>query len=171
MLNGKSYAWQPYSFSWRWGVEGDPGHQGYHGLKEEVHPEFIRLGKSFQPWPGAPNVERLPEEGGSFYCLFTSVISPAEGNYTVEQGSVRPAAIYVNGLPVDSAAQSVRLKAGVNTLLLWYRNPCITYFVIRTPGGDGRLRGSGWEKDPNAKPLAMRWYGDTTLLRFDTKAG
>jgi hypothetical protein len=169
MLNGKSYVWQQYSFSWRWGVEGDPGHQGYHGLKEEVHPEFIRLGKSFQPWPGAPNVERLPEEGGSFYCLFTSVISPAEGNYTVEQGSVRPAAIYVNNLPVDSAAQSVRLKAGVNTLLLWYRNPSITYFVIRTPGGDGRLRGSGWEKDPDAKPLAMRWYGDTTLLRFDTK--
>jgi len=36
--------WTPYEFSWRWGIEGDPGHQGYHGLKEQVHDEFIALG-------------------------------------------------------------------------------------------------------------------------------
>ena len=36
---------KPYEFSWRWGIENDPGHQGYHGLKEEVHDEFIALGK------------------------------------------------------------------------------------------------------------------------------
>jgi hypothetical protein len=170
-MNGETFAWQPYSFSWRWGVEDDPGHQGYHGLKEEVHPEFIRFGKVSHPWPGAPNYDRLPEEGGNFYCLFTSVISPAEGNYSIEQGAVRPAAVFVNGVPADTVAQSVHLKAGANTLLLWYRNACITYFVIRKPGEDGRPRGSGWDKDPNAKPLAMRWYGDTSVLPFDLKSG
>ena len=43
-VGGKKYAWQPYAFSWRWGVEGDPGHQGFHGLKENVTDEFICLG-------------------------------------------------------------------------------------------------------------------------------
>ena len=45
-INGKSYFWVPYNFSWRFGVEGDPGHQGYHGLKEEITDEFICLGKA-----------------------------------------------------------------------------------------------------------------------------
>ena len=169
MLNGKSYAWQPYRFSWRWGVEDDPGHQGYHGLKEEVHDEFIRLGKAVQPWQGAPTIERQAEEGGNLYCLFTGIVAPAEGSYTVLQGSVRPVAILVNGVAVDTAAQTVRLKAGINTLLLWFGNPCITYFVLRKPGAKSGLHHAGLADDPEAKPLAMRWYGDTTVLCFDTK--
>ena len=43
--DGRTYAWQPYAFSWRWGIEGDPGHQGYHGLKAQVSDDFIALGK------------------------------------------------------------------------------------------------------------------------------
>jgi hypothetical protein len=27
-VDGKSYHWRPYAFSWRYGLEGDPGHQG-----------------------------------------------------------------------------------------------------------------------------------------------
>ena len=44
-IAGKSYSWTPYAFSWRRGREGDLGHQGYHGLKENVSDDFIRLGK------------------------------------------------------------------------------------------------------------------------------
>jgi hypothetical protein len=44
-IGGERYTWAPYAFSWRWGVEGDPGHQGWHGLKENVSDDFIRLGK------------------------------------------------------------------------------------------------------------------------------
>jgi len=43
-IGGKSYRWQPYAFSWRWGVEGDPGHQGYHGLKENITKKGERMG-------------------------------------------------------------------------------------------------------------------------------
>ncbi|MDR0705750.1 MAG: hypothetical protein LBF88_12275, partial [Planctomycetaceae bacterium] len=33
---------QPYRFSWRWGVEGNPGDQrGYHGLKQIVSDDFL----------------------------------------------------------------------------------------------------------------------------------
>jgi hypothetical protein len=170
-LGGKSYTWHPYAFSWRWGVEDDPGHQGYHGLKEEVHDEFIRLGKPVQAWKGAPTVERQAEEGGNFYCLFTGVLSPAEGNYEVRQGAVRPMAIRINGMPIDTAARAVPLRAGLNTLMLWYNRQCMTYFVLQKPGGTGGLRPGVSVEDPEAKPLAMRWYGDPTVLRFDARFG
>jgi hypothetical protein len=170
-LGGKSYAWHPYTFSWRWGVEDDPGHQGYHGLKEEVHDEFIRLGKPVQAWQGAPTVERQAEEGGNFYCLFTGVLSPAEGTYEVHQGAVRPLAIRLNGMPIDTVARTVQLRAGLNTLMLWYNRPCTTYFVLQKPGGTGGIRPGVTPEDPEAKPLAMRWYGDPTVLKFDARLG
>ena len=44
MISGKKYRWKEYSFSWQHGVEGDYGHQGYHGLKGEMYDNFIRLG-------------------------------------------------------------------------------------------------------------------------------
>ena len=44
-IDNKEYTWKPYEFSWRWGVENDYGHQGWHGLKATVHDEFIRMGK------------------------------------------------------------------------------------------------------------------------------
>jgi hypothetical protein len=72
-FNGTTYTWHPYHFSWRWGVENDPGHQGYHGLKEEVHDEFIRLGKMTHEWT---TTERHGEEGGTYYCLFTGMVAP-----------------------------------------------------------------------------------------------
>ena len=76
-INGKAYPWSPYSFSWRWGIEGDPGHQGWHGLKEEVHDEFIGLGK-FNPSHKDTAYEK--EENGTIYYLWTSVPSIQEKN-------------------------------------------------------------------------------------------
>ena len=164
-FNGGTHAWQPYRFSWRWGVEGDPGHQGYHGLKEEVHEEFIRLGKLTQDWT---TTKREREEGGGYYCLFTGIVAPAEGTYAIERGRVHPVAVRINGVPVDTAAQTVRLNAGVNTLLLWYDTPCVTYFVVRADGGPGGSGRKQAEKYPG-KTLAMDWYGDATVLPFDAR--
>jgi hypothetical protein len=165
VFGGKTYAWQPYEFSWRWGVEGDPGHQGYHGLKEKVNDEFIRLGKLTQDWT---TTRREPEEGGTYYCLFTGIIAPAEGTYALQQGSVRPAAISINGERVDTSVQSVRLNAGVNTLMLWYDRPCLTYCVVRDAvrsDAPGLSRG----RDDPGTPLATRWYGDAGILPFDAR--
>ena len=44
-VGNREYRWMPYDFSWRYGVEGDPGYQGYHGLKERLYDEYIRLGR------------------------------------------------------------------------------------------------------------------------------
>lgn len=164
-FKGKTYEWRPYNFSWRWGVENDPGHQGYHGLKESVHDEFIRLGRVTQSWTAT---SRTAEEGGTCYCLFTGVHAPAGGMYSIEQGRIRPVAVWINGVPVDTAAKSFRLKAGPNTLLLWYDKPCETYFIVRKPGGILSPQQQPVQ-DARNKPLAMRWHGDSSLLRFDTK--
>ena len=164
-FHGKTYAWHPYRFSWQWGVENDPGHQGYHGLKEEVHDEFIRLGGIVRNWT---TTERQAEEGGTYYCLFTGVSAPSEGFYSIERGRARPVAIRVNGESVDTAAPVVHLRAGLNTLLLWYDKPCSTYFVVRGPETTMTPhRGTGEEQ--SGKPLAMRWYGERNILRYDTR--
>jgi hypothetical protein len=163
--NGKTYSWHAYPFSWRWGVEDDPGHQGYHGLKEVVHDEFIRLGLMTRGWTAT---ERHAEEGGTVYCLYTGVVAPSEGMYTIEPGPVRPSAIRINGVPVDTVLRIVHLSAGVNTLLLWYDRPCVTYFVLRKPGEKVTPpRAPSWEQ--SAKPLASSWYGDANILPFDTR--
>lgn len=31
VADNKEYRWKPYEYSWRWGVENDYGHQGWHG--------------------------------------------------------------------------------------------------------------------------------------------
>ena len=43
-IAGREYRWQPYEYSLRYGVEGDPGHQGYHGLKGAGQRRFPRVG-------------------------------------------------------------------------------------------------------------------------------
>ncbi|MGO4375515.1 hypothetical protein AB4Z21_33130, partial [Paenibacillus sp. MCAF20] len=44
--SGKVYEWNSYAYSTRYGLEGDPGHQGYHGLKGEITDHFIAIGRS-----------------------------------------------------------------------------------------------------------------------------
>ena len=73
-LGGRAYAWKPYDLSWRSGVEGDPGHQGYHGLKEEMSDEFIRLGKLVDEHTAY--VRKRDPEGARYY-LWTTVAAPA----------------------------------------------------------------------------------------------
>lgn len=61
---GKEYRWKPYEFSLRWGVEGKPGEQGYHGLKGIINDEFFDLpndkpGSAWYLWAGV----RCPKDG------------------------------------------------------------------------------------------------------------
>ena len=128
-LGGKSYRWQPYSFSWRWGIENDPGHQGYHGLKEEMHDEFIGLGKLNQS-STATSYER--EEPGSRYYLWTSVPAESRVQARIVAGGVKPGAVWLNHNKIDKLAAGAGLNAGPNPLLLRYDRPSRAYFVLHT---------------------------------------
>ncbi len=65
----KSFRWRPYHMSWRWGVEGDPGHQGYHGLKENVTDHFLCLGRRGS---ALNEITYVREAAGRMYYLWTS---------------------------------------------------------------------------------------------------
>ena len=156
-VGGKQYRWQPYSFSWRWGIENDPGHQGYHGLKGQVHDEFIGLGKLRQDATGT-SYEK--EEAGSRYYLWTSVSAGSNLQARAIAGSLIPAAAWLNQKPVADFKPLLRFDPGANALLLRYDNPGRGFFVIDTSQ-------SGQPPKPGA--MAMSWFNQPGLLPFDTR--
>lgn len=119
VVSGRKVAWQPCEFSWRYGLENDPGHQGYHGLKEEMSDDFIALGKLKRT--GTGSAYEAEAEGPRYY-LWTSVVAPAEVRATLRTGGNRPAAAWVNGQPVKPGS-AVPLRAGPNLVLLRYDKP------------------------------------------------
>jgi hypothetical protein len=153
-VEGKTYAWQPYSFSWRWGVEGDPGHQGYHGLKENITDDFICLGK---PKVGL-NETLYADEEGSRYYLWTTALSPEETEANIVVGSLKPAVVYLNGERLADMETRLKLRLGNNPLLLRYDRPGRGHFVLeRNNAGEKRGR----------IPLTMQWYDAPGLVLFD----
>ncbi|MBI4891258.1 MAG: hypothetical protein HY821_11590 [Acidobacteria bacterium] len=151
---------RPYEFSWRFGIEGDPGHQGYHGLKAQMPRDFIALGK--REFKSTTTVY-TPEPSGNVYYLWTSVYTSSAITAQVLSGGLLPAAVSVNGKPVDPAAGSVPLQSGWNSLLLRYASAGQGHFVLLEPGAP-----LDW-KQP--EPLATDWYRRPGLLEFDIHPG
>jgi len=153
-INGIKYQWEEYCFSWQHGVENDPGHQGYHGLKGQMYDDFIRL--------GAPAEEKMskihiPEETGNYYILSTSVIANDKGNYDILTGKEKPTKLFVNHSAVDLKSKAIRLNKGANAVLAVYSKSCETFLTFRKPG----------VPKPRKQPISMCWYNDTGLLPFD----
>lgn len=153
-IDNKNYQWTVYGFSWQHGVEGDFGHQGYHGLKGQMYDNFIRLGKleSFKH-----SLRRAPESDSNFYILSTSVIAPSDGIFEISTGDTKPALFFINGKKADSNSTSFSLKKGANPVLLVYDKACETYLVFRKANS---LR-------PAKQPVSMCWYQDYGVLPFD----
>ncbi len=127
-IGGKHYRWQPYDFSWRYGIEGNPGHQGYHGLKENITDNFIGLGSPAR----AKNETAFGlEPGGTRYYLWTSVASSIDQKVQALAGAIKPTAAWLNYEPLAKNG-AVYLRAGANPLLLRYDMPGRTFFVLST---------------------------------------
>jgi hypothetical protein len=177
-IAGRDYHWQPYEFSWRYGIEHDCAHQGYHGLKEQIADNFIGLGALRH---GHPSCARVAEKGGSRYYLWTTVQAPKAQQSAVSSGGLLPAKVWCNGKPLAAGADAVSLTKGPNPLLLRYDGIGRGWFVA---GGDGAVR--DWATHPTGPPalvaapttaggppwntdLAMRWFKDPGRLAFDTR--
>lgn len=164
---------RPYEFSWRWGIESDPGHQGYHGLKEQVPDEFLAIGKPKRNAGYLPNVASYEAASGSSY-FSTAIIAPSNLTAYALRGALRPTRIWLNGEIVTS--DTLALKEGANPLVLEYSNrePGRTYFVVSTAPSAELPRSEAML--PDARPpfklsnLAMSWWTNTTLLPFDVRA-
>lgn len=146
--------WKPYEYSRKWGVYGDAGHQGYHGLKMEMNPEVIRLGNIKRE---STDTRRTEEKAGHNYYLFTTVKAPYTGEYTILTGKVKPSKCFVNGHKVTTE-NNVFLNKGINRVVLYYDTPCVTYFFIRNNKKSG----------PSvSERLTLCWYNDSSILPFD----
>ena len=164
--NGKRY-----EFSWRWGIETDPGHQGYHGLKEEVHDEFLAIGTPRNNAGHSPNVVRYePTKGNTYFS--TTVVAPGDMTAYALTGTLKPAKIWLNGEVVTGP--ELKLKAGANPLVLQYGKSGRTYFVVskkplEEPPVDAALSANG---QPIFRPsnLATRWWNSSDVLPFDVRA-
>ena len=99
-IDGISCRLRPYEFSMRWGSEGDPGHQGYHGLKESVSDDFIRLGT---PRWASREYAYDPEPAGTRYYLWTSVDLPVDREIRVLSGGMKPSAVFLDGSAWDDS--------------------------------------------------------------------
>ncbi len=172
-MSGHTLTWQPYDFSWRYGKEGDLGHQGYHGLKRTVTDDFICLGKATR---GLNETRYVEEKEGdrSYYYLWTSataakamsaaiLVSRAETRDKSHTSPVlTPEAVYVNGARIHDLSQAVSLRAGSNPTLIRYDHAGRGHFVLRRKN----------EPEPERhRPLAMRWYRDPGVIPFDVYAG
>jgi hypothetical protein len=154
------------------GLEGDSGHQGYHGLKRTVTDDFLCLGKP----AGGLNETRYEADpaAGKTYYLWTSATVAQAVTASVEVSrnppedkshtspTITPAALFVNGTRVADLAQPVSLKAGANPVLVRYEKAGRGHVVLRQQGTAA----------PRSRtPLAMRWYDDTSVIPFDVQAG
>ncbi len=152
-IAGSALHWQPYEFSWRFGIEGDCGHQGYHGLKIQVADQFIGLGAIGH---GHPSCNRVPEPVGTRYYLWTTVHSLNDGPTPISRGGLLPAAAWLNGSPLDPKTSSAALKAGSNPLLLRYDKVGRGWFVFGTAD-----RGSSDETLFSTAANWIWWPGET----------
>ena len=161
-ISGKKHSWQPYDFSMRWGVEGDPGHQGYHGLKEEISDDFIAIGRRQPSPPYMPircTYEKEPE--GAYY-LWTAAVSLRDAEARVVAGGLKPSRVWLNGASVGDLSSGVRLKAGANPLLLRYDNVGRGHFVLKLAKNEPI-------KDSSKLPLSMSWLNDPAVVSYDVR--
>jgi hypothetical protein len=167
-FDGARYVWQPYEFSWRWGIENDPGHQGYHGLKGNISDAFIGLGRMEFT---INDTAYRKEPGGSRHYLWTSVVSDRRQQGRLLIGGNRPASIWLNQTCVSKSPDSVTLKAGTNPLLLRYDAVGRGYVVVdagRTDIAKDDTSVPG-QLAVKQQPLAMTWHGKAAILPFDTQ--
>ncbi len=149
----------PYEFSWRWGIENDPGHQGYHGLKAEVHDEFLAIGKAKENRRHVPTVVSYEAEGPDSY-FSTHVIAPRAMLAHALHGPIAPAQLWLNGALVTGT--ELNLQPGANAVELRYTKPGRTYFVVSTAARSAQPKSSPAD-------LAMSWSTNPNVLPFDVR--
>jgi hypothetical protein len=160
---GKLYYWAPYEFSWHRGLKGNPGRQGYHGLKEWIHDDIFQFGKAVRDWTGIPRPRIVPDREGTTCFLWSTVSSGKDQMSRVVKGGIDPTGIWINGKSLDVTSSEANLKPGNNPLLLRYSSAGTGYlvFVKSEPA-------AGWKQ---TIPLATSWYANPNILPFDLLPG
>lgn len=155
-IGGKKYSWQPYEMSMQWGVQDDPGPQGYHGLKENVVDDFLVLGNP--KYTGTLITYEKPAEGGRYF-FWTSTLGNEGQQARILTGDLKPASLWINGSRVTDLSAKVRLSSNANPILARYDNIGRTHLVLEQENAP-----KNWKQ---THPLAMQWYNKPGVLPFD----
>lgn len=154
-IQGAPEHWTLYEFSTRYGIAGDPGHQGYHGLKGNVSDAFLTWGR---PVPTLTGMRYEPEEAGEVYYFWSTVVSLESQYVKLHLSEQRPDRIWLNGIPIQSADNNLWLNAGHNILLARYIGTGRGYLMFDTAANANHTQ---------TLPLAMSWYNQAAFLSFD----
>lgn len=151
--------WQPYCYSWQYGVFDNPGSQGYHGLKGKVDDRFIILDK------------------GGHQLFKTLMYVEKPNNYHIEQEGVSPDFLLIDG--VITTSDKCFLSKGWHNLLLAYARTAKGKYNLpdkKANSVDNRNRsavvfyeeGMLCNKQLSAYDsiIAMKWY-DTEHLSYN----
>ncbi|MCX7009451.1 MAG: hypothetical protein NTY53_19780 [Kiritimatiellaeota bacterium] len=96
-------------------------------MKEEMHDEFLAIGKASEKAKHSPNTVGYTSDGHSSY-FSTAVIAPRAMTTWAITGALKPTKVWLNGAPVTGSA--LTLKAGANPLVLQFDKPGRTFFVV-----------------------------------------
>ncbi len=158
-LDPTAAGWQPVTFSWRWGDEHCPAYQDWHhGLNRKVGDDFFVFGNYNRGLYDV--VPRKESEADSWLCQ-TAAYAPEACEVIVETSGIAPSAVWVDG-QIRQIGVPFRLEPGWRTLLARYdRDGRAAVVLVRS---DIRLK-------TKTVPLAMRWYNNPAVLRFDPFGG
>ncbi len=152
--DGKPLSWQVYDFAWRWGFFGQPGSQGYHGLKAKVDDRFIIL------------------DSGGHQLFRTSITVGKETVANVVMEGHTPERIVIDGKTLTEP--HVRLTPGTHQVLIAFRAVPVKqlgYWEDERPRSAVVFVSSGDERASEKYPLAMKWYRHPQVLPFDIHDG
>lgn len=158
------FDWEPYEYSWQYGVKDAPGSQGYHGLKGKVDDRFMILDR------------------GERQCFRTSFYADSTDGYQIVIEGNRPSRLLIDGRQESSA--TCRLKKGWHKLFLEYAGTkAASWSLDAMANGDYRdtrersavvfYHTSDSIPAPRSSYgniVSMRWYG-TNFLPYDPTEG
>jgi hypothetical protein len=150
-INGH-YRWESYDYSLRYGVEDNPGSQGYHGLKYKISNDFLLM----------------PDEGSYFFKTFINCEN--KSLVDIELSGKKPDAIFINGKKIKS--NKLSLKKGINPVVLLYTGVKERKYSNYWEMVDLRERSAVLFKKSGsilkpAESLSMKWYKQESILDYD----
>jgi len=162
-MGNMNYRWSEYEFSWRWGLKGNVGRQGYHGLKEWIHDDIIQTGNAVRDWPGVPSPRLVADEKGSTCYLWSTVISDQDQTARIKSGGLEPSGLWVNGNKVNLPVEKIALRKGNNPILIKYSAAGTGWMVFE--------RAESRTAEKSTIPLASNWYCNTSVMPYNCMPG
>lgn len=146
----------PYAFSWRVGVELNPGHQGWHGVKKNVSDYFIALGREKA---GHNETIYVEEEIPKNYRLSTFV--RYSGLVRIQKGGLLPRRATLDGKEISPETETLTLDGSVQELTLEYASAGRGFWVLEK--GDPPTR-KAQPEESNVPPREFRAFNTAGRL-------